>query len=46
MGFARSEEDLHLRETHFPHEVIVRPSEHEHFTETYIAELNSPPNSK
>ena len=46
MGFARNVEELHLRETHFPNEVIVYPSKHEHFTETYIAELNTPPYSE
>jgi hypothetical protein len=46
MGFARTEEELWLRDTHFPNEVIVRPFDHENFTESYIAELNTPPNAK
>lgn len=46
MGFARSEEDLHLRETRFPNEIIVQPSQNKHFTETYIHELNTPPNAR
>lgn len=46
MGFARNEEDLHLRETHFPNEAIVRPSQNKLFTEVYIKELNTPPNAR
>lgn len=46
MGFARTEEDLFLRDTHFPNEVIVKPLDNEHFTESYIADLNTPPDSK
>ena len=43
MGFARSEEDLWLRETHFPNEVVVRPLEKQNFAKLYITELNTPP---
>jgi hypothetical protein len=46
MGFARTEEELWLRDTHFPNEVIVRPLDRENFTESYIAELNTPPHTK
>jgi hypothetical protein len=46
MGFARTEEDLLLRDTHFPSEVIVKPLEQKHFTESYIANLNTPPDIK
>ena len=43
MGFARNPEDIYFRDTHFPNEVIIRPNG-EHFTEQYIADLNTPPN--
>ena len=43
MGFARTEDDLYLRDTHFPNEVIVRPLETPNFTQFYISELNRPP---
>ena len=53
MGFARNPNDIYFRDTHFPSEVIIRPSEgyldrrptvkHESFTKQYIADLNTPP---
>lgn len=46
IGWARTVDDLHLRDTHFPNEVIVRPSERPHFTDLYINNINKPPNEK
>ena len=43
MGFARSKDDLWLRDTHFPNEVVVRPLTNAHFSDVYIAALNTPP---
>lgn len=45
-GFARTENDLWLRDTRFPNEAIVKPSESEDFTNVYIKELNLPPNKE
>jgi len=46
MGFARTKEELLLRDTHFPNEVIVKPLDTPNFTEQYIKALNTPPDSK
>jgi hypothetical protein len=46
MGFARTQEDLLLRDTHFPNEVVVKPLAQKRFTESYIANLNTPPDTK
>lgn len=43
MGWAKSKEDLWLRDTHFPNEVIVRPSEIPNFPDKYIEALNTAP---
>lgn len=43
LGWARSEEELWLRDTHFPNEVIVKPSEIPDFSAKYIEDLNTPP---
>jgi len=42
-GWARSEEELWLRDTHFPNEVIIRPSEIPNFSQKYVEALNTAP---
>lgn len=42
-GFAKSEEALYLRQTHFPNEVFVHPLERTDFTGAYISDLNTCP---
>ena len=43
LGWARSEEELWLRDTHFPNEVLVKTSDTPDFTSKYVKELNTPP---
>ena len=46
LGFARTYDELMLREWRFPNDVIVRPFEHANFTEKYVEALNSPPSKE
>jgi len=46
MGWAKSKEDLWLRDTHFPNEVIVRPAEIPNFPDKYIEALNTAPTAE